>query len=257
MAKKARTPAPPKRPVQAPKRRTPQQPPPSDRRKLLLLFGFAAAGLVALAVVIAVIVLVGGKKASSVSASSTAKVASTMRAAGCTYRDTPGIKADPLHRNVPNVEMKVTFNGGKPVDANGVHYWTYPPANGPHYGIPAVWNFYDSAVPVLQVVHNEEHGGVILWWGPKVPQSEVEQLRAFYQSSPVAMIGTPAPKLGSKVAITAWTGNPSHYFQNGDYGEGHVAVCPSFNEHAFTVFRDAYRGHGPEGIPMNSAQPGT
>ena len=224
---------------------------------MLLLFGFAAAGLIALAVVIGVIVLAGGKKSSGASNGSTTAVANTMRAAGCTYRNTPGIKADPLHRNVPNVEMNVTFNGGKPVDKSGVHYWTYPPANGPHYGIPAVWNFYDEPVPVLQVVHNEEHGGVILWWGPKVPQSEVEQLRSFYQSDPLGMVGTPAPRLGNKVAITAWSGDPSHYFQNGDYGEGHVAVCSQFNQHAFTVFRDAFRGKGPEGIPLSSLQPGT
>jgi hypothetical protein len=180
-----------------------------------------------------------------------------MKAAGCTYQDTPGIKADANHANVPNTAMNVTFDGGKPVDANGVHYWTYPPANGPHYGVPAVWNFYDSPVNVLQVVHNEEHGGVILWWGPKVPASEVEQLRSFYQSSPESMIGTPAPRLGSKVAITAWTGDTSHYFVNGDYGQGHVAICPRFDEHAFKTFRDAYRGKGPEGIPMSANQPGT
>jgi hypothetical protein len=256
LAKKARTPAPPKRPVQAPKRRT-QAPPrrPDDRRKLYLLFAFSGAGILALVAVIAVIVLAGGKGAGgSVNASG---VANTMRAAGCTFRNTPGIQALSNHANVPNLALNVTFNGGRPVDKNGVHYWTYPPANGPHYGIPAVWNFYDQPVNVLQVVHNQEHGGVVLWWGPNVPQSEVEQLRTFYQSSPVSMVGTPAPRLGNKVGITAWTGNPAHYFQNGDYGTGHVAVCPRFDEHAFTVFRDAFRGHGPEGIPMSSNQPGT
>jgi hypothetical protein len=251
--KKSRTPPPPRRPVQAPKRReTPTAA--DDRRKLLLLVAFAAAGLVALGAVIAVIALAGGGGGSN---GSNAAVAATMRAAGCTYQDTPGIVAVANHANVPSLTLKVHFDGGKAVDAQGVHYWTYPPANGPHYGIPAIWNFYDEPVPVLQVVHNEEHGGVIIWWGPKVPSSEVDKLRAWYQKDPVAVLGTPAPRLGKKVAITAWTGNPSHYFQNGDYGTGHVAICPRFDEKAFDAFRNAYRGKGPEGVPMSVNQPGT
>lgn len=71
------------------------------------------------------------------------------------------------------------------------------------------------------------------------------------------MVGTPIAGLGNKVAISAWTGDPSKYYQNGYYGIGHLAICPQFNEKAFTAFRDAYRGHGPEGIPLSSDQPGT
>ena len=33
-------------------------------------------------------------------------------------------------------------------------------------------------------------------------------------------------------------------------GSGHIAICPSYNQHAFTTFRNAYRGQGPEGIPL-------
>ena len=65
------------------------------------------------------------------------------------------------------------------------------------------------------------------------------------------MLGTPYAKLGSKVAITAWTA-PS-----GEMGEGHAAVCPTFNEEAFAAFRDAYRGEGPERFPVDTQTPGT
>ena len=33
---------------------------------------------------------------------------------------------------------------------------------------------------------------------------------------------------------------------HGYYGDGHFALCPGFNEKAFTTFRDAFRGKGPE-----------
>ena len=40
-------------------------------------------------------------------------------------------------------------------------------------------------------MHNEEHGGVILWWGPGVSTGTVDELERFYRASPVAMLGTP------------------------------------------------------------------
>ena len=73
----------------------------------------------------------------------------------------------------------------------------------------AVWGFYTEPVNPRMVVHNEEHGGVIIWWGSKVPAATVAKLHAFYNEQPTARFGTPYPKLGSKIAITAWTGNPS------------------------------------------------
>jgi len=68
-------------------------------------------------------------------------------------------------------------------------------------------------------------------------------------------IGLPQPRL----AITAWTGNPAQYGRNGNYGQGHIAVCPNFDDKtakAFRAFRDAYRGKGPEGVPLSADEPG-
>ena len=74
------------------------------------------------------------------------------------------------------------------------------------------------------------------------------------------MFGTPIAGLGRKVAISAWTGDPAKYQRNGDYGEGHVAVCQKFDDatrDAFVAFRDKFRGKGPEGIPEDQNQPGS
>ena len=65
---------------------------------------------------------------------------------------------------------------------------------------------------------------MIVWWGDKVPADTVAKMREFYNSDPAGMLGTPYPKLGSKIAFTAWTGNPATYFKNGDYGEGRIAI---------------------------------
>jgi hypothetical protein len=247
VAKKSRTPPPPRRPVQAPQRRTQRSDAagPLDNRTRRNLMLFAGTGIVALGAVILVIILMGGNGGGKSSAS----VATAMRAAGCTYQDVK-IPAPPKGQttHIPTLASKVNWN-------------TYPPAGGQHYGQWAVWGFYTEPADPKQVVHNEEHGGVIIWWGPKTPQSEIDKLQAFYSSSPNSMFGTPigtikGKSLGSKVALTAWTGDPTTYQRKGDFGTGHVAICPTFNDGAFKKFRDAYRGKGPEGIPTSANDPG-
>jgi len=227
--KKPRTPPPPpRRPVQAPQRRAAGSERTADerrRRKLLVLL--AGAGIVALGIVIAVIALTRGDGGST-------DVAAAMRDAGCTLKTAKASS----RKHVSSLDAKVKYN-------------TDPPSNGSHYIQAAFWDFYTTPAKPIQVLHNEEHGGVILWWGNKVPQDTVDELRAFYDESPNGMVGTPYPSLGSKVAITAWTA-PS-----GGMGEGHAAVCPRFDEDAFAAFRDAYRGKGPERFPVDSMKPGT
>jgi hypothetical protein len=143
-----------------------------------------------------------------------------------------------------------------------VPYNTFPPSGGSHYPTPAIWGFYTTAVDPRYVVHNQEHGGVILWWGPEVPRSTVAELRSFYESQPVAVFGTPIAGLGKKLALTAWTADPAYKgepglaYRNGNYGIGHVAVCPGFDEKAFTAFRNAYRGKSPQAFPIAADSPG-
>src|SRR5215211_801175 len=195
MAKKRRTPPPPRR-VQAPRRREDERSP-EDRRKLLLLVAFAALGVVALAAVIAVLALTGGGGGGG-EVDATA-VRAAMRAAGCTYTEAKAKSLPSGAVHVATIDTKVQWN-------------TYPPAAGPHYGQTAVWGFYDEAAESIRIVHNEEHGGVILWWGPDTPSSGVAKLRSFYNESSESMLGTPigtidGKSLGSKVAITACTVN--------------------------------------------------
>jgi hypothetical protein len=176
--------------------------------------------------------------------SADASVESTMEAAGCTFESAPAKAFSEGQVHVPE-GTKVTWP-------------TFPPAGGPHYDTTGVWGFYTEPVDPRLIVHNLEHGGVILWWGPDTPQQTVEELRAFYESDPVSMFGTELEGLGRKVATTAWTGDQARYGSEADYyGEGKAAVCPDFDRGAFEKFRDAYRGKGPEPVEMSVNQPGT
>jgi hypothetical protein len=225
------------------------------------------AGVAVIAViVIAVVALSGGSKKGS-----TSNVKAAMLAAGCTYRDVPPLPPKDTvnyHADVP--KLTTSMKG----------LWsTFPPSGGGHYAVWAVWGFYTSPVNPRQVVHNMEHGAVVIWWGTKVPAATVSKLHAFYEEKVSGgagdgMFGTPVTSiagksLGDKIALTSWTGDANRYYQItkvkqpdgttknvGYYGIGHIAICPRFNQKAFAIFRDAYRGKGPEGIPLSSDEPG-
>ena len=64
------------------------------------------------------------------------------------------------------------------------------------------------------------------------------------------MFGTPYPSSATRSRSPSWTGDPTKYYRNGYYGIGHIAICSKFDEKAFAAFRDAYRGQGPEGVPL-------
>jgi hypothetical protein len=237
--KKSQTPKPP-RPVQAPKRRDGRGSKPGGQsffsRVPRWVYAVAIAVVIAAIAAIAAFALSGGS-----SKSATSDVKATMLSAGCTY-----VEKKPLPP-----KDKTNYHADSPTLSTKVKWATFPPSGGGHYPLWAVWGFYTSPVNPRQVVHNEEHGAVVLWWGPKVPQSTISQLQDFYQSSPVGMFGTPIAGLGNKIALTAWTGDPAKYYRNGYYGMGHLAICSRFDEKAFTTFRDAFRGKGPEGIPLH------
>jgi len=241
MAKKARTPPPPRQ--QGPKKRDTTLPSRRSPRSAAI-----SGVLVGVAIVVAVILFMSLRNKSSSNDSITPPTAA-MAAAGCTLKSVPPLP--------PTAGKTASYHEDSPTLTSKVKWSTDPPSAGGHYPLWAVWGFYDTPVNPRRVVHNEEHGGMIIWWGDKVPDSTVAKLRAFYDESPAGMVGTPYPTLGNKIALTAWTGDPVKYNQRQDNGMGHIAICPTFDEKGFKAFRDAYRGKGPEGIPLSADQPGT
>jgi hypothetical protein len=246
MAKKSRTPPPPRK-VQAPQKRHESRPGSGPVRQRTIVYGVAGAGLVALVAVVVVVFAGGGSSA----AGSPQAVAATMRAAGCTLTTS---KSSPSAQHISSFSQKVTYS-------------TYPPTSGRHYYTPALWGNYNQPVDPRQAVHNEEHGGIDIWVGPEVSPAERQKVNDFYDEDPDAILVTPitdratgvaypkhAPP-GSKIFLTAWTVE----IKNGSAANGTniVAACPQFDEKAFRAFRDEFRGKGPERYPVSSLTPGT
>ena len=113
-----------------------------------------------------------------------------------------------------------------------------------------------------QAVHNLEHGGVAIWYGPDISAADRAALDRFYEEDENGLIITPIPdpypgvtypkhdKLGSQIALTAWTAAEEKP------GTAYIATLPSFDQRAFAAFRDAFRGKGPERFPVSQMVPG-
>jgi hypothetical protein len=215
--KKSRTPPPP-RPVQAPKVRTdprvPRQKGPRDPRRTRLMFVGLIGVIVAIALAVGLGIALGGSGSSG-----------DLTAGGCV----PTTFQDQGRQHATELPQGFTYN-------------SFPPTSGPHDATTAIWNIFERPVPQILLVHNLEHGGIVVQYGDQVPQVTVSEIRNWYADDRTGVVVAPLPGLKEKVALTAWT---------------HRLTCPGFNDTAFTAFKDAHRFKGPERVPESSMQPQT
>lgn len=225
MAKKTRVSSPP-RPIKAPQRRVEPRAP---NRRTLILVGVAAVVIVGTAVA-ALATRLGGE----------ASAANAMREAGCTFRTHPATTS----KHIPE-SAKVEYN-------------SFPPSNGAMTSEMVVWGFYtEPVVGQKQLVHNLEHGGIVIQFGAKVDSETVALLEAFYRDDENGVVVAELPALGDKIALAAWNA-PAATGEGGkpDLGHGIVALCPRFDAEAFETFRGAHRYKGPERMGRETLEPG-
>jgi len=196
---------------------------PSDlgARQRLILYVFAGSGVVSLFAVIAVVVLGGGSSSGATAAGK------AIQAAGCQFKTVPALPRNPHY---------TTLHPSPPPQWNSV-----PPTSGRHYTQPLVFGQYDQPIIEIQALHNLEHGAMILQYGSKVPQAQVDAITQWYRKDANAVVVAPLPSLGDKVAMTAWT---------------RWAECTGFNEKAANTFRNAFRYNAPEKFPKSFLGPG-
>jgi hypothetical protein len=244
LARKARTPAPPRRKVQAPKVRT--TPRSNDERNRVILYVLGASGFVMLAVVAAIFLFAGGGDSKAATNADEA-----VRAAGGTVQT---VQAQPnFMLNGKKLPYRHLPNGVLP---KGFKYNTNPPTSGVHTNETVIYGIYDQPVPTISTVHNLEHGAVVVRYGPDVPQSAIAELNDWYLKSPDGLVVAPLPGLGNKIALSAWTYDQNRQNDRNYEGEGHLAELTAFDEGAFDAFVDAYRGKGPERFAVSDLKPG-
>jgi hypothetical protein len=214
----------------------------AEQRKKMVGYGIGAAIAIA-AVVAAILLLTGGDEASSGPGNAgnvfpdggsfpeqtVFEVEPSAKAAGCELRS---VKGKPATHTTDLAER--------------VKYSTNPPTTGRHYEIPADDGIYGRAPQDEQLVHNMEHGRVIVWVKPSLPEKQRADLRALVEDDPYQMVLVPRRDMPYAVAATAWNADPA------PNGTGRMLLCDEVNDKTFDAlasFRDEHRSQGPEPIP--------
>jgi hypothetical protein len=160
----------------------------------------------------------------------------------------PDISSD---RGEPRGECQAvttTFQGATRehvAECSGLSYPMSPPVFGEHYPIWAAYRSYDFPIPLGYLVHDLEHGAVVVFYDcPEGCADEVSEVEDFIAALPPdprctpfgvehQVILVPRPGLGSRWAASAW-------------GVSISADC--FDAALFRDFYDAHLGHGPEDL---------
>jgi uncharacterized protein DUF3105 len=212
----------------------------AQRKKMV---GYGVGGLLALAAVIVVVVVAAGGNGGggdaqaaevfpdggSVPEQKVFDVAPAAKAAGCTLKD-----------------VKATAREHTTSLDTHVKYSTNPPTSGRHYEIPAEDGIYGDAPQDETLVHGMEHGRVIFWVKPSIPEDQRANIRALVADDSYQMFLVPRAGMPYAVAATAWDADPA------PNGTGKLMTCNQVNDQtydALAAFRDEHRSQGPEPIP--------
>jgi hypothetical protein len=123
-------------------------------------------------------------------------------------------------------------------------YSSLPATSGPHWETtPAQWGAYSTPLPESQIIHNLEHGGIVIWYDPElVDDAGVAELTSYVEGQVDSGIGgrfkfilSPwggEDDLGGAVALTAWR---------------HLLTIDALDMDVVRAFADAnYLRHAPE-----------
>jgi hypothetical protein len=217
----------------------------AEQRKKLV--GYAIGGLLAVAVLVVVVMLTTGGSGEADEAAAEVfpdggsvpeqrefEVRPAAEAASCELKDTKARgEQDRLHTDTPDVDVKYRGN---------------PPTLGRHWppGFQAEDGLYGVSPADEALVHTMEHGRVVIWAKPSLPEEVRSTLRALFDEDDYQMVLTPRANMPYAVAATAWNGEPA------PIGIGRTLGCPEWNDRvpdALRAFRDEHRSRGPEPVP--------
>ncbi|MBN1529646.1 MAG: DUF3105 domain-containing protein [Thermoleophilaceae bacterium] len=207
------------------------------------LVGYGGGGLLVIAVVLVLVFALGGGGDSggsvdpdvlpgggSVPEQTEFDLKAAAKSAGCELKD-----------------VKATGNFDHTTDPNErVKYNSNPPTSGRHYVVPADDGAYTTSPTDEQLVHELEHGRVIIWFKPSLPEDTRAELKALFDEDTYQMVLTPRPNMPYQVAASAWNGTPE------PSGMGRLITCASVQPEmwdALRAFRDEHRSNGPEPVP--------
>jgi hypothetical protein len=222
--------------LRAERERKAQEAASADQRKRMV--GFIAAGVLVAAAVVAIIVVIaagGGGDSGGGGGESAAEPGGDFVKASIPKAQATNLEAA---AKAANCTVKQFPNEGSNHVSGHVDYKTKPPTSGNHFEIPAADGAYAKAPRMEELVHELEHGRIILWFQPKATAQLKGQMKALFDEDSYHMVLAPDDRgMDAQVAASAWTRS---------------ITCPKVTPQtwdALRLFRDRYRDQGPEQVP--------
>lgn len=141
--------------------------------------------------------------------------------------------------NIPDIGELFADQGRTHIKEGQAHpdYNSNPPTSGWHYDAPADWGVYKEEFPQERLIHNLEHGGIVIQYKPELdPQiiSELEELKT--SEFECKLVIAPNKNLDKNIALTAWR---------------RLYKAEGYEEETIKNFIKKYRDTGPELVPCS------
>jgi hypothetical protein len=142
-------------------------------------------------------------------------------------------------------EFEATSREHIPEGSEHEPYNSSPPTSGPHFAQPAQTGFYTSALAPEQLVHNLEHGQIVIWYAPDAPDAVKEDIEQIVSDQPIATVASPYEgELDGNLALTAWLAAENE--GESENGTGVMQSCEQVSQEVVDEFRRNFQGRSPE-----------
>lgn len=120
------------------------------------------------------------------------------------------------------------------VGAQHPAYNSFPATSGWHYAQPQPWGTFVYEIAPEALVHNLEHGGVVIQYNPSLLKQDVGQLEAIQRRFPNKTVVAPNSQLKVPLALTAWR---------------RLYTLDTLDEPNIVEFIERYKNRAPERFP--------
>lgn len=129
-------------------------------------------------------------------------------------------------------------------EGSPLSYKTQPPTSGEHYPSVADGGFSSEPVNEGNVVHNLEHGQIVIWYDPQAPGSVLEDIETYVDDAGLPMLAVPYESVpsGYNFTIGAW---------------GATQSCEDVSGEVLGGFRERFQGKGPEQVGIETYNAGS
>jgi hypothetical protein len=228
----------------------------ADAARKRMILGYGAAGVLTAAVIAGIVVVIagGGGGSSSGGQCSQAHINTDSGSVNGVAPDCregtqpPDLKQADLKKAAAaagcdlRLDLPDEGNTHLPPNSKPPNYHTNPPTSGNHVVPPfqQADGAYREMPEPLNFVHSLEHGRIEIQYAPDLPEEDQLALKGLFDQSPPGMLLFPNSQMPYEVAATAWT---------------QLMGCKNYEGSktldAIRDFRDQFRGHGPEPVPIN------